>query len=73
MMADTAKTIAERAYELAQSGTCSTYSGIKQRLRTEGFSNVEIHLGGKPSPRSSKKYAAPLRSTAKRIEPTDFR
>jgi len=41
------KNTVERAFELAQSGQCRTLTELKQRLRIEGYSNSEAHLGGK--------------------------
>ena len=36
--------ILERAFELARSGSCANTGEIKQRLKKEGFGQVEEHL-----------------------------
>jgi hypothetical protein len=36
----------ERAYQLARSGDCANVGKIKDRLRTEGYANVNGHLFG---------------------------
>ena len=40
------RTTVERAYELANSGECTGVGDIKDRLRTEGFSDVPGQLYG---------------------------
>jgi hypothetical protein len=39
-------TTAERAFQLARSGTCQTISEISRQLNREGFEMVQSHLGG---------------------------
>jgi len=39
--------IIERAFQLARSGECHAMGDISQRLRREGFTQVDAHLGGK--------------------------
>jgi hypothetical protein len=39
-------TILERAFELAAAGDCRTVSELEKRLKREGYSAVEAHLGG---------------------------
>ncbi len=39
-------TTVERAFELARSGTCADVSHITQRLKAEGFDDVEGQLTG---------------------------
>lgn len=36
----------ERAFELAQDGSCSTIELIRRRLKSEGYSSVAEHIGG---------------------------
>ncbi len=39
-------TAIERAYELAESGTCRTIGDVKRQLQIEGFSNIQDQLFG---------------------------
>lgn len=39
-------TTIERAYQLAESGTCRTISDVKAKLQAEGFSSIQDHLHG---------------------------
>jgi hypothetical protein len=36
----------ERAFELAQSGDCTTIDDIRRRLKTESYAQVDAHLAG---------------------------
>ena len=36
----------ERAFEIAQEGTCRTIEDIRRQLKCEDFSNVAAHLAG---------------------------
>lgn len=36
----------ERAFELAQSGHCTTVDDIRRQLKGEGFAQVDAHLAG---------------------------
>jgi hypothetical protein len=38
--------ILERAFELAQSGDCTTIDDIRRRLKTESYAQVDAHLAG---------------------------
>ena len=40
-------TIIERAFQLARSGACRKVADIHQRLRREGFTQVQDHLQGR--------------------------
>jgi hypothetical protein len=39
-------TTIERAYQLAESGTCRTIADVKRQLQVEGFSNIQDQLFG---------------------------
>jgi hypothetical protein len=39
--------IIERAFQLARSGECNAIGDISLRLRREGYTQVDAHLGGK--------------------------
>jgi hypothetical protein len=39
-------TTIERAYQLAEGGTCQTISQIKAQLQAEGFTNIQDQLFG---------------------------
>lgn len=39
-------TTIERAYQLAESGTCESLGQIKLQLQAEGFSNIQDQLFG---------------------------
>lgn len=39
-------TTIERAYQLAESGTCRTIGDVKRQLQIEGFSNIQDQLFG---------------------------
>ena len=39
-------TTIERAFALARAGECANVAEIRQRLRSEGFDQVEAHLAG---------------------------
>ena len=39
--------IIERAFQLARSGECHAIGDINLRLRREGYTQVDAHLGGK--------------------------
>lgn len=39
-------TTIERAYELAEGGTCRTIGDVKRQLQIEGFSNIQDQLFG---------------------------
>ena len=39
-------TIIERAYELARSGSWATIGAIKQKLQSEGYSEIDAYLDG---------------------------
>ncbi len=39
-------TTLERAYQLAEGGTCRTPSDVKASLKTEGFSSIQDQLHG---------------------------
>lgn len=38
--------IIERAYELARSGDCASFSDIKRKLAREGYHDAQSHLDG---------------------------
>jgi hypothetical protein len=42
---DPDKSPLERAFELAESGECTTTADIQQRLKDEGYNNVDAVLG----------------------------
>jgi len=39
-------TILERTFELAEAGDCRTISELEKRLKREGYTAVDAHLGG---------------------------
>ncbi len=57
--------ILERAFELARSGSCASTGDIKQRLKKEGFGQVEDHL----SPPSISRQLRNLCVEARRAGP----
>ncbi len=40
------KGTAERAFELANDGSCSTIELIRRRLKAEGYSSIAEHISG---------------------------
>ncbi len=47
-------TTLERAFQLANSGTCANVDEIRRRLKTEGYSDGQMHTKG-PSIRTQLK------------------
>jgi hypothetical protein len=43
---DRQKSVIERAYELARSGTCRTVEDIRRTLTQERYDSVQAHLSG---------------------------
>jgi hypothetical protein len=56
--------IAERAYQLAQSGDCATVTDIKAQLKREGYWDVTGHLHGASINSSLRKLLAASRKVA---------
>jgi hypothetical protein len=54
--------IIERAYQLARSGECANLTGVKDRLRTEGYANVNGHLSGPVITRALRRLCTQTRA-----------
>lgn len=54
--------IIERAYELGRSGQCRSISELEKRLKREGFSAVQEHLGGLGTRREMRAIFADVRA-----------
>lgn len=50
------QSVIERAFELAQSGTCRNVHEIGLRLKREQFASVEAHLAGASIRRQLREY-----------------
>ena len=42
----TGRPLMERAFEIAQDGSCANFQGLKMALANEGFTNVDVELFG---------------------------
>lgn len=55
-----------RAFDLARGGQCKSIDDIRRKLKSEGFSSVEGHLGGSTIKKQLgaliKAHAAPVES-----------
>jgi len=60
-------TTIERAYQLAESGTCRTPGDVKVKLKAEGFSSIQDQLHGATVTRALKQ-----RCDASWSPPVDF-
>jgi len=40
------RSVLERAFEIARSGTCQGLSALRRQLRAEGYDHIESHLSG---------------------------
>lgn len=65
-------TTLERAYQLAESGTCRTVSEVKSILSNEGYASVHDQLYGPTTTRALRlkceaSYVAPKTETAAKV------
>lgn len=57
--------IIERAFKLAQSGTCRHPTDVRLRLRMEGFSHVDLFISGESLEADLKRLC--LRATDRQV------
>lgn len=38
--------IVERAFQIARGGACATTKAVRDRLKSEGYASVEMHING---------------------------
>jgi hypothetical protein len=62
-------TTLERAFELAKSGECGGIQDIKDRLRSEGYSQIDDKLYGRALARQLRAICAAARTRLRPDEP----